>query len=118
MKTMCVKEVIVVSKLCILLASTQWSERANNCFVCIAGRLYCSTTVLFHVYIVSATGLRLYGRAWGKIYRMVGPVKTATQCKSFFDDYRDDPHLQLHKALSEHNIIKVCVCVLLLFTMR
>ena len=60
--------------------------------------------------IVIAVGLRLYGRAWGKIYRMVGPVKTATQCKSFFDDYRDDPNLQLHKALSEHNIIKVgCV---------
>ena len=57
--------------------------------------------------LVSHTGLRLYGRAWGKIYRMVGPVKTATQCKSFFDDYRDDPYLQLHKALADHNVIKV-----------
>ena len=57
--------------------------------------------------LVSHTGLRLYGRAWGKIYRMVGPVKTATQCKSFFDDYRDDPYLQLHKALAEHNVMKV-----------
>ena len=47
----------------------------------------------------------------GVRYHMVGPVKTATQCKSFLDDYRDDPHLQLHKALAEHNVIKLCVVI-------
>ena len=45
-------------------------------------------------------------------------MKTATQCKSFFDDYRDDPYLQLHKALAEHNIIKVVTSYLFELTLN
>ena len=65
-------------------------------------------------------GLRKYGRAWGKIYREVGGLKTATQCKQFYDKYCSNKQLDLLAALAEHSSMKVvcvrvcvhvCVCV-------
>ena len=55
-------------------------------------------------------GLRKYGRAWGKIYREVGGMKTATQCKQFYDKYCTNKQLDLSAALAEHSSMKV-VCV-------
>ena len=52
-------------------------------------------------------GLRKWGRAWGKIYREVGGRKTATQCKTFFDDFCHDHSLGLSQALSERSSIQV-----------
>lgn len=52
-------------------------------------------------------GLRLYGRAWGRVYKEVGGFKTATQCKQFYDDYCTDTELDLNTALAEHSARKV-----------
>ena len=52
-------------------------------------------------------GLRKYGRAWGKIYREVGGLKTATQCKQFYDKHCEDKELDLTAALTEHSAMKV-----------
>jgi len=52
-------------------------------------------------------GLRKYGRAWGKIYRVVGGRKTATQCKQFYDKFCTDSKLELTQALTEHSSMKV-----------
>jgi hypothetical protein len=52
-------------------------------------------------------GLRKYGRAWGKIYREVGGMKTATQCKQFYDKHCTNKELGLSVALTEHSSMKV-----------
>ncbi len=52
-------------------------------------------------------GLRIYGRVWGRVYKEVGGVKTATQCKQFYDDYCMDETLDLNNALAEHTERKV-----------
>ena len=52
-------------------------------------------------------GLRKYGRAWGKIYREVGGLKTATQCKQFYDKHYTNKELELTAALEEHSFLKV-----------
>lgn len=51
-------------------------------------------------------GLRKYGRAWGKIYREVGRLKTATQCKKFYDEHCTNKQLELSVALAEHSSMK------------
>ncbi len=58
-------------------------------------------------------GLRKYGRAWGKIYREVGGLKTATQCKQFYDEYCGNKQLDLSATLAEHSSMKVwgCLCI-------
>ncbi len=55
-------------------------------------------------------GLRKYGRAWGKIYRVVGGRKTATQCKQFYDKFCTDSKLELTVALADHSSMKVRIC--------
>lgn len=52
-------------------------------------------------------GLHKYGRAWGKIYRVVGGRKTATQCKQFYDKFCMDSKLELSVALAKHSSMKV-----------
>lgn len=62
-------------------------------------------------------GLRKYGRAWGKIYREVGGLKTATQCKQFYDKYCGNQELDLSASLTEHSTMKAScgACVAGLF---
>lgn len=60
-------------------------------------------------------GLRKYGRAWGKIYREVGGLKTATQCKQFYDKHCANKQLDLLAALVEHSSMKARHLLLLLF---
>ena len=62
-------------------------------------------------------GLRKYGRAWGKIYREVGGLKTATQCKQFYDKHCGNQELDLSASLTEHSTMKAScdVSVIALF---
>ena len=47
-------------------------------------------------------GMRTHGRMWSKVSRYVGTNKTAGHCKSFFQEYQSNQHLQLGQALEEH----------------
>ena len=47
-------------------------------------------------------GMRTHGRMWSKVSRYVGTNKTASHCKSFFQEHQSDQRLQLGQALEEH----------------